>query len=540
MVSPARWEWWLRCWLGITLVTVGMSWSLHVVSFNHVKEGALWLGCVGMMLAVAAGPSGALSGFRVWMPAWCSLAVLGLISVLRAEVPWLAVESILRAAGLLAVASMAYRMGQGESGRQMIGGTIVGTAVLTAIFALGQRAGLLGALFPSFPHYDQTMYSVFGNSGLLGGYLALGLVLLPGLSRSCAHFRGAALMSLFAGSVMALALLYSASRGAQLALAIGLCVYLARSRGRVGFPSGRSLAVVALAGTLLLVAGAPSLSKWAALFQPGDVGGAVRGWIWQASGSLFLERPFLGVGMGNFSYGLPPHLGRPVEAVPEGATVYHAHLDLLEMVCEVGVLGVVLVVLQLRAFRFANTMATAGLVTLAVFSCFHPMWASAPHGMAFLLLLGMNLKTTVNVYTTRFAEWPERSLRVGAAAVLIGCAMLYYVTTLQPSFLLRRAEDRHLAGVSAKASYEAAVAGLGFRGEAWESFGIYQLEQGDLEAAWGAFQMARRELNTGRLYLLMGKTAQQLGRREVARRCFQQSEARGGMIGAIESGGPAD
>ncbi len=517
-----------------------MSWSLHVVSFNHVKEGALWLGCVGTMLAVAAGPSGALSGFRVWMPAWCSLAVLGLISVLRAEVPWLAVESILRAAGLLAVASMAYRMGQGESGRQMIGGTIVGTAVLTAIFALGQRAGLLGALFPSFPHYNQTMYSVFGNSGLLGGYLALGLVLLPGLSRSCAHFRGAALMSLFAGSVMALALLYSASRGAQVALAIGLCVYLVRSRGRVGFPSGRSLAVAALAGTLLLVAGAPSLSKWAALFQPGDVGGAVRGWIWRASGSLFLERPFLGVGMGNFSYGLPPHLGRPVEAVPEGATVYHAHLDLLEMVCEVGVLGVVLVVLQLRAFRFANTMATAGLVTLAVFSCFHPMWASAPHGMAFLLLLGMNLKTTVNVATTRCAEWPERSLRVVAAAVLIGCAMLYYVTTLQPSFLLRRAEDRHLAGVPAKASYEAAVAGLGFRGEAWESFGIHQLEQGDLEAAWGAFQMARRELNTGRLYLLMGKTAQQLGRREVARRCFQQSEARGGMIGAIESGGPAD
>ncbi len=525
MVTPAAWERWLRSWLVVTLLVATLSWSLHFVSFNHVKEGALWLGCLGLATPFVLRPGHPLVGFRVWWPTWCGVWALGILSVVRAEVPWLAVASLLRTSALLAVATFACSVGRTEAGRRMLFRTIVGTATVAAALALGQRAGMLEALFPSFSHYDQTMYSVFGNAGLLAGYLALGLVLLPELLKSCPRRGGRWLLAAAAGGTMAVAFLYSASRGAHVALLVGLAVYLVAHRPpwRPSLPKGA--AGVLLFGLLCVVAGAPSLSKWAMTFQPGDVGVAVRGWIWHASVAMFWEQPFLGVGMGNFSYGLPPYLGLPSEAVPDRVTVYHAHLDLLELLCEVGGLGILLLSGQLYRLRRVSSGAAAGTMTLVVFSCFHPMWASAPHALAFLLLLGMNMAPgPVPLPVTRV---PVRATRVLMAGILLGGAVLHGVTTLGPSFLLRRAEDRHLAGIPAEEAYRSAIAGPGYRGEAHESFGIYRLTQGDGQGAWQSFQAARRELNTGRLHLLMGMTAQQLGWEEVATRCFVQAQQRG-------------
>lgn len=538
VVTLAPWELWLRGWLGITLVAVGLVWSLHVVSFGHVKECALWLGCVGMAVSLAASSPTAWAGFRAWMPAWCGLLVLGSLSMARAQVPWLTVEAVLRSVALLSVASMAYRIGQRDGGRRFVGWTIVVTATAAAGLALGQRVGVLDAMFPVFPHYDQKMYSVFGNSGLLGGYLALGIVLLPGLMGDRRLIGTVRLLAYAAGAVMMLALVLAASRGAQLALLCGWGVYAVvpghsrRLSLRKGVPAALLLLLV------FVMAGAPSLSKWAMAFQADDVGVAVRGWIWRASGLMLQEQLLLGVGLGNYLYGLPPYLGVPGSGVPALTTVYHAHMDILELACEVGVVGILLLSGQLVALRLHSVMAAAGLMTLVVFSCVHPMWSSAPHALCFLLLLGMNLSPPNESFARRVAP-RGRALSLGMAGLLVGSALLYGATVVGPSFLLRRAEDQHLAGRRADVAYEMAVSGWGYRGEAWESRGMYLLEQGAYAEAGQCFESARRELNTGRLHLLLGRVAQQLGREAEARACFQQAVVRGVLLEEREEEGVA-
>ena len=205
---------------------VGLSWSLHFVSFNHAKDGALWIGCIGLSMPFVFRPRNPLAGLWVWLPAWCGVLALGFLSLVRAEVPWLAVESFLRAVALLAAATTAFEVGRTEAGRRLVCWTVVGTATVAALLALGQRGGLLEAVFPPFSHYDQIMYSVFGNTGLLGGFLALGLVLLTGLLNPYPRTWGGWLLAAGAGGTMAVAFLYSASRGAHVALLMGLAVYL--------------------------------------------------------------------------------------------------------------------------------------------------------------------------------------------------------------------------------------------------------------------------------------------------------------------------
>lgn len=138
-------------------------------------------------------------------------------------------------------------------------------------------------------------------------------------------------IALLAGwSVMALALVFSLTRGVWVALAVVLCLLAAARGGR------RPLVAVAGVGLLgiLLVGLGPGVRERAAsvLDVRANVG---RTQIWRANLDMVRERPLLGWGYGNYKRFRAPYYAR----YPEADTTAHAHNDFLQMLVDGGVVG---------------------------------------------------------------------------------------------------------------------------------------------------------------------------------------------------------
>ncbi|MCF6283723.1 MAG: O-antigen ligase family protein [Candidatus Hydrogenedentes bacterium] len=324
-------------------------------------------------------------------------------------------------------------------------------------------------------------------------------------------------MGLVAAVAMVTALVLSSSRAGHLALFAGVVVMLATASRQIR-RCKILLAVFSLITVVIVVLwGGGSTEKWAAIFSGDDVGTQVRWWIWRASIAMALEHPVGGVGLGNFAYWAPQYMGGAAVAYHNAAATYHAHFDLLELVCETGALGLLFPGWLLSRYRIRCNYAFFGAVVLAIFSCLYPTWASVPHALAALLLVGMNLGGRSENSVRVQSRLSGRAIWSFVGGMILICALLHTAVALRPSFLLRRAEDAHLAGEDAESAYRAATTGLGFRGEAHESFGIYLLERGNRAGALQEFFSARKELDTGRLYKLLSTTSAALGYHDLAR-----------------------
>jgi len=489
-----------------TIAASTLAWSFLVVSFHDVKIAALWVGLSACWAAQCRWGLLAAPGFRAWLPAWSGLLLVSASGYLRAPVPWLVVEEALRVAALLLFAGVVYRQTRTARGRHGVFLAIACAGGAAGALALAQGGGWLPGLFPSFGHYDQTMYSVFGNEGLLGGYLALALVLLPGaLGLEVGRgptWRTVSLLA--AGIVMFAALVLSESRAGQLAFLAGGLVLAGSFRPRSARWAIPALGALLALTCLAIALGGGSVEKWTGTLSEGDTGVQVRLWIGRAALAMAAVNPMSGLGLGNFAYWAPQFMGAAAGEYANDATTYHAHFDLLELFVETGVLGFLFLGWLFSRFRLRSRVALAGLVALAVFSCGYPAWASLPHALAAVLLLGMNLRPELSRPSpSRRRMWFPLAVTVTICAA----ASAHVATALWPSYLLRRAEDAHLAGEESTAAYRKAIAGLGFRGEAREGLGLYLLGQGDGEGAWEQLDAARREVDTGRLYYLLYRAA---------------------------------
>ncbi len=504
--------------LAVTIVLSALAWSFNVLSFDDAKMTVFWPCLFVLLVFRSNGTRSIVAGLRAWLPAWLGLFVVAASSFGIAHVPALSMAGILRGGGLLVFATLAWGMTQSPRGRRGVFAALLGGGFLVAVLALGQQFGLLNVLFPAFDHYDQAMYGVFGNQALLGGYLALAILMIPAVfgagQRNMSTWK--ALLGLFLVAVMFLALILSESRGGQLALLVGTLAWLAT--GRVTSQRSVRLAIVAVGVGILIVvlAGGASQDKWFQTAGDTDRGSQVRSWIWSGSMQMGLAHPVRGVGVGNFAYWAPSYMGDVPATYHNERTTYHAHFDLLEFWCETGLVGLVFLVGQFSRFRLRSGPAFGAMMALIVFSCFQPAWASTPHAMAFLLLLGMNLRSSVPRYVPDVLPIASNRPYIGLVVVTVVGGMLYGALVLRPSFLLRRAEDRHLAGQEAGPDYEKAVSAGGFQGEAQESYGMYLLGQGRPDAALTSFRVAQKELDTGRLYFLMYEAATALGDEESA------------------------
>jgi hypothetical protein len=421
--------------------------------------------------------------------------------------------------------SLAFDLLQHPRYRTSILRSIVCAALCAAGLALMQRAGFLADAFPRFPHYDQEMYSVFGNEGLLAGFLAGGLSILPGVfapapERPSPWWYTAGAVG--AAGLLVVTILLTESRGAVAAALAGMASLLfARVISwRVGLAGLIGLVAALLA--LYFCSEAAPWEKWWGLFSERDVGGNVRRWILGACLSLAGEHPVVGCGLGNFAREIPVWLGRQALINACGAntlTTDHAHLDLLEWVCENGLVGVIGVLWIGASLRPRCPVALCGLLTIFTFSLTHPAFYSSPHVLTGVLLYAMNLHARPG-RCEGYVRAPLVSIGV-PLFVALG-AVTFFMADFYPSVLLRRAEGTHLAGGDAGADYERATQAWGYHPQAHESYGMYAYGRGDFTLAREHLLRARPGLETGRVYHLLALVATAGGQRVEACQGYEQ------------------
>jgi len=510
-----------------TVAAVALTWSLHFISFLDVKEAALWVGVVLLWVANTFAGIDSRPGFHALFPCWATLAVVVVVGYVSAPVPVFVASEVLRLLPILLMATLSFDLVQRPENQSRIISAVVCAGFIAALLALFQAAGALPTLFPAFVHYDQEMYSVFGNEGLLAGFIAIALTLLSGTTSGATGRRRACQFAI-AGTLVATLLLTESRGGLAAALAGlgGLAILGVLSiRGAMLILCGLAL----IGAGLHLSLGLAPWEKWLELFSVGDTGGNLRRWVLAASTRLAAENPVLGCGLGHYAYAIPIWLGVGAPAGGVGAntlTTYHAHLDLLEWICETGVVGLLGAGWIASRLRFRSATALCGLVAALVFSMSHPAMYSAPHALAAFLLYVMSVKTSPAQPVPRSWRYPVPARALLCFVLVFGGSVAFVAMDLYPSFLLRQAEDRHLAGATASDEYLRAIGAWGFHPEAHEGYGIYAYEQGEFRLALEQFEQARQGLDTGRIHQLLAMASIRLGDRAGACHWYTQCAKR--------------
>jgi O-antigen ligase len=444
-----------------TLFLSALAFSAAFTSFLHPKEMLLAAGLLALSTIGAMAGVNPCSGFRFFFPLWAGWLYLALWHGLL-HPPLLhgaALLELARLAILLLLASITYDLCQSPRHAAWLLRSMVAGAAACASLALLQYFDLALRLFPRFPHYDQKMYSVFGNQDLLGSYLALALAIIP-----LGRIRGPrdAVLRMLAGAPILCALALSGSRSAWLAAAMGLLMALARMRPRRHALAGAALL---LAATLLCIAFAPqrTLSRISNTFAPGDTGAWVRLWTWDGALRMACAYPLAGVGPANFQFHSPRFMGEALHA-PGGDK--HAHNALhavyaesepIQFLCESGLLGLLFAGWWLWVLLRRRGPAWSGIAAMALVSCFSFPLHSPPHALAALLLCG-----TLRPRHVSHRPAMERPPNTRAATRALPLAALVLITLLSwvhwiPSALTARADRASATAADAVVQYRRAL-----------------------------------------------------------------------------------
>ncbi len=330
--------------------------------------------------------------FRVLLP-WFVLLGYGLaVSVFVVDGPRRieTLVTVFQGGLILLVALSMCRFMEEKKGREKLYAGLIGAGVLVGFFAMGQEQGWLAPLFPVFDHYDQSMYSVFGNEDLLGGYMAMVLPLfLFELLYPIKRFN--IIWVLLIGLCLYL-LIACSSRSAWLAASCSVAysiyfVVLKREEKKIHwgwllFP----LIVLVPMGTRVF-------TRISETFGAGDVGGNLRILFYDATLRMIGDHPFFGVGMGQYAYHSPAYTGAALWAPGGMQHVYnhvdtiHAHSDVLELAAETGVVGLLILLWALWRIPRKATLFMGCLIGFAVFSLLNPVAHSPAHAYTAVVCL---------------------------------------------------------------------------------------------------------------------------------------------------------
>ena len=510
--------------ISLTVLAGAAAYSIHLTSFLHAKELVFALGAA--VLGTLQLRNGRISSASLWLVApfaaalmWALLlGALGKVSLGNETL-----IEVLRWTSLLLFAGFAFPVLLHEEGRLAVGRAIVASAALAALLAILQYSRLFPYFFPDFGGTAPRLYSVFGNAGLLGGYLAAAFPLaLRAALRPC----GKGLVSLVLLGLIAVGLLLSGTRSAWIAAVVGAILVLAttKSTPRRFVAVGAIFAV--LVSLLCLIAPEVTSERLMSLLRSGDAGRSLRTWFWFGTLRMVEDHLLFGVGPGNYGAWSARYLGG-VLWEPGGEHLAHnllhtrhAHCDPLELLAEFGVVGVLPLLLWWGRLVRCRGPEWGGLLSLAVFSLAYFPFYSAPHAIVGLLLagclLGRSLNNTEGAGTSapsmvsRLASWTA-----GVAAVLLVPLALWMVVI--PSYLLRLAEDLHVGGADPLSAYERVIALRWAPAECYEKYGLALLEADRHDEARVAFQTACTELDTGAAYLGLGASSLFSGDVESAR-----------------------
>ena len=292
-----------------TIVATALVYSTQTASFLHLKIFVLSCGLALLGIAtlfVKPGPTTRVGSmvvvcFLVYM---CSNILGGRALVRYSQAEQGDLSFVVMAVYLLpAFTGLALGVLSSEFNRLSVSMAIVATATCAAALGIGQYVRAMPFLFPSYPG-TSPIYSVFGNSGLLGGYIAIALPLALAMFLQTKPFRPLTLATL---AVLATALLLTGSRTAWLAGALGCAVSVWK------YPNVRRTAtaasVLAAVATLcIVIAPAATVSRAAMSFTASDAGANLRWWFWAGTWEMIKAHPIAGVGLGRYSMESPLYL----------------------------------------------------------------------------------------------------------------------------------------------------------------------------------------------------------------------------------------
>lgn len=208
----------------------------------------------------------------------------------------------------------------------LLGGVVAGTTALASYGLV-----LLAVSGESDPYEGRLLADPVGYANAMGALAAIGILLAIGLGIRQARARER-ILSVAAVSVLTIALVFTESRGAWIALLCGLVVLAVLHPLRRRVVSGRrlwGLAVVVAAAVLVV-----------ALARPVSLTLGDRSEYWRAALDDAGDHPVLGSGAGSFEEYWDAH-GDP------GIAVRDAHSLYLEALAELGVIGLVFVIVAL-------------------------------------------------------------------------------------------------------------------------------------------------------------------------------------------------
>ena len=522
----------------LLLALAVLAYSFRFYSFRDAKELVLCAGLLPMAVLWTL-RGGSNHGFRVLKPFFLLVLLLLALTLIGsyAHDKSSAFDAMARWLVLLFSAAFAADLLVRPQGRAWFETTVIASGVCAAILALGQYAGFLNNMFPTFGGTGQRMYSVFGNQDALGGYLA---IVTPVLVARFSSEPKRAMACGAAAFIVILALTLSGCRTAWLAALIGTAVAMATQR----FSLRRAFASAAIMAAS--IAAAASLAPEATIgrvrsgLHLQDAGAQLRLWFWDGTLRMIADYPLAGVGPGNYSYWSPSYLGEALHA--DGGEVYahntlqvlHAHNDYLEILATTGFLGAAffcwfLVRLLLPAVKPRDktpeptSKAWGPLVAWAVFALgYFPLSSPAQAfvGLCFCLCL-TKLRNDIQ---------PGRTHGVVFKATAICCAYAvvaaYVSLVLLPSYRLQAAlnlqRDLRMENVdnsdAVLDAFHRAASGFGANGDASYEYGTALLENRRFEEAEAAFLRARQGVDTGGIHLAFGWLAIRDGDTEAARR----------------------
>jgi O-antigen ligase len=500
--------------------------SAHLTSFLHAKEAVLALfTCVLGLLTMLRGRV-SHSGVAFLLPllvvpALCMVAgALGLTTLRLASA-----AEFLRWVALAAFILCVFDLLETEPNRRWLRDAIAGSAALAGLLAILQFMGVVPYLFPEYNGNAHAMYSVFGNPGLLGGYLAAGL---PLALYEMSTARKAYVLRLLACVVIIAALALSGTRSAWIAAAAGTAFAVLHGRlwNRRAL-AGSGILALTLLGVVFL---APEFTtgRMQNALHGADPSMGLRYWFWAGTMEMIRDHVWFGVGPGNFGYFSPLALADVLHHVGGERFVHneiytdHAHNDLLELTAELGVIGILPIVWWWVYSCRRPGPEWGALISLLVFSCFYFPFYSMPHCLIGLLLAGM-------VYArARDADshTPQQSAAQRSSAALVGLCAVFVLPlvvwmVVLPSFRLRAAMDLHVAGLDPIPAYERTLETAWAPIETYEKLGLALLQSGDSARAEREFLAALDGMDTGAVYLGLGAARLQLGKQTEAREAFE-------------------
>ncbi|MFA6240256.1 MAG: O-antigen ligase family protein [Candidatus Hydrogenedentales bacterium] len=501
------------------LATAGV-YSVHLESFLDAKAAALGICLIGL---------GALSLLRGRLP-WEGLRAYGLLAafyvvsialhVVRSDrrffdFPYETLPQLLA----LAFAILSFDLLKRPAWRARLFDTVILAAFLVSMAAFVQAGEMAPAWFPTYGGKAQPVYSVFGNSNLLGGFLAMALPLLVWRMTTGAredseleeHKQG--LLSWFAHSAVLLAVVaalgLSGSRGAWIAACAGcLVVILMRGVHPVRVLALSVLAPLALFSAVYVAPG-QTIDRVSRSLSSEDSGGNLRLWFWDGTCRMIRDHWLIGTGLGTFAFHSPFYMGEALWAdggdrlAHNELLVEDPHCTPLLILAETGVVGALFWAAILIVLVRCSGPERGSLAAFVVVACVSFPLRSPPHALFALLLAGSLLARGNDVNIPASSRWSSATMG-GASLVL---ALAYVVLVTPGSYLLRYAQDVHLSGAAPFDAYEEALAWPLQRPGCHEKYGIALLQARRNEEARRQFEQAHRGLDTGGVRLALGQLA---------------------------------